>query len=176
MNHAALPRSEPTIWNATLVGSRVGPQATAQVQRGMVLRRGTAAHLYNHVIMGLSTAAVDVRDRATWDLASAGSLFIRGSMFFENGSGGAVFTPRGAAFDAFALFTRASEQNAMDRDPRLGAPYERAHPNFAPAVGSPVFSAGETPPDDGFFDARATFVGAIGSEDWTQGWTAFPIN
>ena len=31
---------------------------------------------------------------------------------------------------------------------------------------------GEAPPADGFFDATATFVGAIGSDDWTAGWTA----
>jgi hypothetical protein len=47
-------------------------------------------------------------------------------------------------------------------------------PSFKPAAGSPALMGGGTPPADGFFDASATFVGAVGSTDWTKVWTAFP--
>ncbi|MFH0899939.1 MAG: hypothetical protein V2A73_04845 [Pseudomonadota bacterium] len=43
---------------------------------------------------------------------------------------------------------------------------------------SPGFTTSKaaTPPSDGFFDTAATFVGAIGSQDWTAGWAAYPVN
>lgn len=61
-------------------------------------------------------------------------------------------------------------------DPQLTAvelPAAVTAPNFAPKAGSPALTGGATPPNDGFFDATATFVGAIGTTDWTQGWTTF---
>ena len=37
---------------------------------------------------------------------------------------------------------------------------------------SPLFRAGwVAPPDDGFFDQSATFIGGIGDVDWTEEWT-----
>jgi len=42
--------------------------------------------------------------------------------------------------------------------------------------GSPIFRAGwVTPPDDGFFDQTAKFVGGIGDVDWTEDWTSFLV-
>ena len=35
---------------------------------------------------------------------------------------------------------------------------------------------GVTPPDDGFFDTSANFIGAIGEENWMAGWVEFPEN
>jgi hypothetical protein len=39
-----------------------------------------------------------------------------------------------------------------------------------------ALTAGAAPPNDGFFDTSATFAGAIGSVDWTAGWTKYPQN
>lgn len=177
-NQTATPKSRPTICNATLVGSRVGPERTAQVQRGMVLRRGTGALLYNHVVMGVSAAAIDVRDRSTAANAASGELFVRGSLFFENGPGDVTF-PRDdndGDFDEGSFFTQAAFANRFRVDPMLTAPYDRQQPSWMPLPGSPVLSGGSPPPDDGFFDASADFVGAFGTEDWTAGWTAYPVD
>jgi hypothetical protein len=32
------------------------------------------------------------------------------------------------------------------------------------------------PPDDGFFDQTAQFVGAMGDIDWTEEWTSFLVD
>ena len=41
---------------------------------------------------------------------------------------------------------------------------------------SPLFRAGAvTPPDDGFFDQSAQFIGGIGDEDWTLEWTSWLV-
>jgi len=37
-------------------------------------------------------------------------------------------------------------------------------------------TAGTAPPNDPLFDATATFAGAIGTVDWTAGWTRYPQN
>lgn len=39
-----------------------------------------------------------------------------------------------------------------------------------------VLTARTPPPADPFFDAAATFVGAVGTVDWTAGWTRYPQN
>jgi hypothetical protein len=39
-----------------------------------------------------------------------------------------------------------------------------------------ALTAGTAPPNDPFFDATATFAGAIGTVDWTAGWTRYPQN
>ena len=49
-------------------------------------------------------------------------------------------------------------------------------PDFKPGSGAAALTGGATPPNDGFFDATATFVGAFGTDDWTAGWTSYPQN
>lgn len=49
-----------------------------------------------------------------------------------------------------------------------------------PAAGAwkpsaPISTNAATPPNDGFYDTTATYMGAIGSTDWTT-WTAYPTN
>jgi len=51
-------------------------------------------------------------------------------------------------------------------------PFEYSDPDFSGLFGSPLFRAGwVAPPDDGFFDQSATFIGGIGDVDWTEEWT-----
>ena len=59
-------------------------------------------------------------------------------------------------------------------DPRLSNPFETSDPDFQARFGSPIFRAGwVAPPDDGFFDQSAKFLGGIGDIDWTEEWTSF---
>ena len=77
-NNDATPRSMPTIYNATLLGSEAG-------SNGMVLRRGTWGVLKNFIISGFPKSGVDVRDGATAAGADDDSLSITNSIFFSNG-------------------------------------------------------------------------------------------
>ena len=77
-------------------------------------------------------------------------------------------------FDEAAFFTAAARSNTVGTDP--GIDLQAATPTFQPADTAPVLQGGATPADDGFFDATATFIGAVGSDDWTAGWTAFPVD
>ncbi len=55
----------------------------------------------------------------------------------------------------------------------LRGPEPAARARTPPEAGD---GGGATPPNDGFFDTAATWVGAMGDEDWTAGWTAFPAD
>ena len=68
-------------------------------------------------------------------------------------------------------------KNFMVADPLFSRPFEYSDPDFAGLFGSPLFRAGwVAPPDDGFFDQTAKFIGGIGDEDWTEEWTSFLVD
>jgi hypothetical protein len=170
-NHAipssydALPRSEPTIWNATLVGI----PDTGQGVRGMVLRRGTAGHLENLVVSTFPTFGVEFRDASTKAQLDGGALTIRHALVFD-----APLLPPQASndIDEASYVAAPAASNVFGVDPQLTAPQATA-PNFAPKAGSPALTGGATPPNDGFFDPTATYRGAIGAADWTVGFASY---
>ena len=77
-----------------------------------------------------------------------------------------------ACLDESAVFRASGTLNTFDSDPQFGNPLDAIAPDFAPMAGSPVLSGGARPP--GGLDGSATFIGAIGADDWTAGWTAYP--
>jgi hypothetical protein len=176
-NHPAnfdlTPRAAPTIFNVTIVG----PDApTGKKKTGMLLRRGTAAKLANVILFNLNGLPIDVRDTATVSQTPA-SLYVKNSIFFQNPLQAAWndTTDNDGNFDEGAYFLGASMNNST-ADPALAAPTNLTAPSFKPATGSPALvpSNAATPPNDGFFDTTATFIGAVGATDWTLGWTAYP--
>lgn len=172
-NNDATPQSAPQIWNATFVGSNADPGTAVKTQSGALFRRGTAGELQNVIFAHYADIALSVADPATEQAATDGKLFVKNSIFFDNGNEASKLVAKGSdTFDAVAHFTGASASNRLV-DPKLTGTSGET-PTFAPASGSPALSGGATPPDDGFFDKTATHVGAVGADDWTTGWTAWP--
>jgi hypothetical protein len=165
----AQPRSNPTIWNATLVGSNQAPGTAGKPQLGALLRRGTAGVLSNFVVAYFTDSNVDVNGGVSEAQVAAGALSLHSSIFFSpaNPSPWLPFE-----LDAFVT-NDASNRDGVD--PGLTDALNLVAPSFAPTPKSAVFTGGATPPADGFFDETATQVGAIGTEDWTAGWTAYPL-
>jgi hypothetical protein len=62
---------------------------------------------------------------------------------------------------------------ANNSDVSLADPFNLSNPNAMPLSGSPIVLGAGTPPNDGFFDATATYVGAFKTTDWTAGWSTF---
>jgi hypothetical protein len=63
-------------------------------------------------------------------------------------------------------------------NPMLRRPYDQSTPDFRPQQISPALSGATMPPTDNFF-SPASYLGAFGpgdSDDWTEGWTAYPQN
>jgi hypothetical protein len=153
----AAPRSNPTIFNVSLIGAPSASDGSGSAN-GMVLRAGTGGTLRNFIVLGFKQRGVDVRDRSV-ALAQDGTLSFANSIVHGNG---------GAAFNGYTAWPNVSQDN-----PQLADPYNLSTPNWQPAAGGPARNgtvAVATPPNDGFFES-ANFVGAIGATDWTRaGW------
>lgn len=171
-SYTATPRTLPTMYNATLIGDHTYAAGSSYA---MVLRRGTGGHYHNVIVTGFPLG-IELRDQATADQAAAGDLYFKSSIFFNNDGDGDNWPPPQTSgdIDEAALFTQASWANRFV-DPGLSANMLQVQtPDFTPMAGAAALTGAETPPDDGFFDPAATFVGAVGATDWTAGWTAFP--
>ncbi|MBK9266493.1 MAG: hypothetical protein IPM54_42740 [Polyangiaceae bacterium] len=77
--------------------------------------------------------------------------------------------------DEVAWFLDPARKNS-EADPMLTAPFDGAAPDFRPKTTLTENAA--TPPNDGFFDTNATYIGALTSDDtWMTGaWLSFAPN
>lgn len=199
-NNDATPRSAPTMYNVTLIGTR----DSAASQRAMVLRRGTRAIIRNALIVDFPTEAIDVRDGATVAGTEDGTLTVDNSLFFSIGSGGTSYFSNEPTADVATCqsgcgkedmacrdncaknddggfvesdyFTNEARNNVFGADPDLTDAFNLTAPNWVPSAESPVATGAATP--SAGFDATATYMGAFapGGADWTDGWTAYPEN
>ena len=178
-NNDLLPRAAPTLYNFTLIGRNPDTTPSEGPSRGLMLRQGTAGVLANFIITNFTSNAMTVDQDATATQWNMGALKVANSIFFNNPNVGwqaAAGSMPDNMFDEAAALSNVSLAN-RDIDPQLTAALNETAPNFAPLMDSPALKGGAaTPPSDGFFDSSATFIGAVGTTDWTQGWTAYPEN
>jgi len=186
-DQAAQPYSNPTMYNLTFVGSGVAGFDEAN-SPGIFLRRGSRGSFNNIVVTNFYSGAIDLNDATTQAQADAGNVSMNGVLIWKNniGATNAGNTMDGQIAQAYTLSFAKGEkgtiagkpagQNIIVTDPQLGRIFEYSDPDFAGAFGSPIFRAGwVAPPDDGFFDQSAKFVGGIGDFDWTEEWTSFLV-
>jgi hypothetical protein len=171
------PRTGPTWWNVTMVG----PQATTDAQynslfrRGMHLRRSSQNKINNTIVMGWPRGIV-IDGLNTVADAVSGEVYVKNSIVagssvaaVDSASSNGIFVP----LDWFSAAASANRILTTAADVQLSAAFDLNNPNFLPLIGSPALTGAGTPPDDGFFDASANFVGAFGTEDWSFGWARF---
>lgn len=183
-NADLMPRSSPTLYNVTLVGRNPDTAASEGPSRGLILRAGTAGKLYNVLVTNFTDKAFLVDGNPSKTQWTMGALSVSNSVFFQNPMGvtdyhSALRADGGVTdnmFDEPGELAAPSLNNRFDLDPKLAAATSVTTPSFKPLSDSPVLMGGAMAPADGFFDATANFVGAVGTTDWTTGWTAFPEN
>ena len=170
------PRSEPNIFNATLVG---GAGSTSPGTASCHADPGRGSQCHHH---GLSGLGVDVRDAFSVDGAelSPPRLLVANSIFFQNGTDGTEHADADGmgdddddgAFDENAFLRDAALANRFDVDPGLPNASSVTAPSLVPTAAAA--SGGATPPAG--FDVSATYVGAFqpGGTDWTANWTSYP--
>ncbi len=164
----ATPRSNPTIYNATLIGTN---DSSISTDIGMLLRRGTYGSIHNVIVTGWTRFGIDVRDDSSISAAGTSllvtnTIFVTNTLDFEAGTGEET------------AFTAAAAMNRVGTDPMLGNPFAMDDTvDYTMATSSPA-ATGAATPTGAFFDEGSTFVGAIGPgcRDWTAGWTAYPID
>ena len=183
-NNNLTPRSNPTLYNLTLIGDPDTDQGS-ESDIGMLLREGTSATIRNFIVLGFKEASVDIDHAATFEQVDNGSLtlgsgIIHGNCVVSRCDG--QFRPD--SDDAAASVTTkdfvTGSPDVWFVDPVLADPYNLSNPDYRPAAGSPALTGAVTPavpPNDGFFEI-ANFIGAVGpagsgQDDWWQGWTDF---
>ena len=174
-NQNLLPRSQPTVFNLTLVGDptqEFGPEST----NCMRLRVGTAGVIRNFICTGFKGDGIDVRDAAALPLIASGELATTNGIMFQNGAGGT--RNWGSSAQSVAMRDKVGGLVTVE-DPMLVAPFNRTAPDWRPQPGSPaLFRPVATPPNDGFFEI-ANYIGALSADpaqDWTRGWTNYAQN
>lgn len=175
----AEPRTMPTVYNLSMYGA-------GEPTLGVVLRYGSHAIIRNAIISNFGGGALDVRDATSVAGTSSDplTLLVENTLFYNNGPGGSVHfevevggEDDDDGFQEAVFFGDAARNNVFDEDPRFVDP-DGASPDLTLGAGSPAGSGGATPPDDGFFDTDATYLGAFDpdGDDWTERWTAYPPN
>ena len=172
------PRTGPEYWNVTLVG----PQATtsspysSDFKRGMHLRRSSQNKVNNTLIMGWPTGIL-IDGVHTSEDAEANITYVKNSIIAGSSIKSLDTASTNGSLDISAWFTTNSGQIlGTASEVLLRNPFNLDDPNCLPKPGSPALTGAGTPPDDGFFDPTANYIGAFGSEDWTAGWAKFNYN
>lgn len=168
----AEPRTLPTVSNVTLIGDH---DWAGGANFAAVFRRGTGGHYSNHIWMNFQKGP-EIRDAETKKQLDAGNLTVTSSILFHNdiSLSNLPVAQTSGDIDEGLLFNEASQVEVIDP----GLPPEamsKTAPNWKPMPGAAALTGG-VPPTDPFFDQAATFRGAIGTEDWTAGWTKYPQN
>lgn len=173
----AQPRSQPVIYNASLISSRSAQKA----QRAMTLRRGSGGHFHNLLIQGFSLEAIDLRDTVQ-DQVDTTELTASHILISDTGpSGSAPFTleqdktddDRG--FDETQFFSGTPGYQLLNRPVVDPIGLQTRSPHYAPSFRQPPISA-EVPQGE-FWEESARYPGAVapGSTlSWLTGWTDFP--
>jgi hypothetical protein len=174
-----LPRSAPEIWNATVIGGD-GPPADKK-QGGLHLRRATGGKINNAIVAYWNQFGIDIDSTKSAGLYGT-DLVVKHTYFVKSTTVAAVWpvgfdvggnppVENDGGFDELAMIG-GDATNHLDVDVQLGDAKNVAAPSFKPAAGSPVLTGCGTPPAG--LDQTATFCGAIGTADWTAGWTRYP--
>jgi hypothetical protein len=171
LNPGAGPRSNPSLYNLSVVGPSSG--GTAQ---GLRFQDGAAGTVRNAVVLAPGAAGLDVDGAEACQQAAgaAPGLVVAASIF----SGGSPdFEADADCLDETAYATAPALANRVT-DPELIAPQLTRTPDYRPRPASAAASGGATPPANGFFDVTATYVGAVAPADasqarvpWYAGWT-----
>ncbi|MBS1876772.1 MAG: hypothetical protein JSU00_26395 [Acidobacteria bacterium] len=182
-DQAGTPYSNPTMFNVTYVGSGI-PGYDESNAPGLFLRRGSRGSFNNMVVSNFYSPCFDINDANTQAQADAGNLKMNGVLCWSNniGTKGAnTITGQiqsSASSSAYNLAYAQGQKgngagkNILVADPLFTRPFEYSDPDWTGLFSSPIFRAGWVqPPDDGFFDQTARFIGGIGDEDWTEEWT-----
>ncbi|RMB11796.1 hypothetical protein [Eilatimonas milleporae] len=160
------PRSAPDITNITLIGADPTFGDTA-----IVLRRGTAARLWNVVATSWRDACFDLDDDATFAVSGTSATDLTGDLILQStlfDCTDAIDDEEGDPFDLNAWY--AGQPNNV-----IGTNSLTANGRFAYISGTNEAAVTSTDPTavDSFFE-NAGFIGAVGPDDnWTAGWTVW---
>jgi hypothetical protein len=178
------PYSNPTLYNFTLVSNN---KEWRQIMR---LRRGTKSTMKNFYVANwcdtiLVESATAITNVTNNELKLTNSLFEGISRSTVSGSGstctGTATTDKTSAgilnttgFDGFLSDATVTANTAVGNG-FTASNWTNTPPAGAFKPSAAITTNAATPPNDGFFDNTAAYIGAVGGTDWTT-WTAYAAN
>ncbi|MFO0644393.1 MAG: hypothetical protein U0183_34555 [Polyangiaceae bacterium] len=172
---ANTPLSNPTIMNASLFGKNADVD---NIQYGMLLRRNTRVTLKNILVSGFE-AAIDIRDPSTAQAVGQNTLTLTNSLFWNSKNAGVLenlaYPETGTAapnkdndgaFNEIDWIKTPANKNLWNVDPETNGAFDTEKPVFGPK--KTLVENAATPPNDGFFDTTAAYVGAF--KDANDNW------
>ena len=174
------PSSNPTIYNATYIGSGVG--ANAGNEHALLLRDGSRGTYANSIFTSFANFALQVEDLAdgvdSYQYLQDGELNFLNNIWFEYGQGDELaeiiqVTDGAEDDDASDLIAHLADNGNTLDDPMLAGISRANDGGLDPRVmsGSPAFNGLADYPDDEFF-TPVDFKGAFGDDLWLRGWSA----
>jgi len=171
-------RAQPVISNVTLIG----PNGTnVMTQQGVNILQGGACRLYNFVVQGFDVA-LDIDDEATCMENSSDQLFLKHSIFFQNGAiaprqpeeGPGQDETRWSAPCANASQLLANDPtNIMATTSPTEDPFDLLAPSFRAVGPDPTTNPFDPPNINGWF-LLAPYRGAIPADPLELDWTRAP--
>jgi hypothetical protein len=188
------PQTSAVFSNMTLVGPVIPtggattiPSVNANYQHAAQIRRNSAESILNSVFVGF-VDGIYIDDSKVTTAASTSTNFTAGRLVFANNIIGnlknGVNDIKGENKTLFDALLRASNtfNAALNAGTLLTDPFKYSSdfanagtPNFTVKAGSAAETGAEftnAKITDVFFD-KVTYRGAVGSTDWTTGWTNF---
>lgn len=188
-----LPRSNPSISNATFIG--VTPSGNGDGSQGARLRRGTGVRIVNSIFTNFDPAgggAFDIDSSATFDLSAASpgcnlpststdvafaSLVLTNATNLDTDGD----TSSGATTASILGECNQIVQGTLAQSTLSGYSFYPAASTIAQPIGvvpgafesAPNVTAIDPSTVNAFFDASATYVGAVrdANDTWYRGWT-----
>ncbi len=165
-NNDATPRTNVTKYNITFIRSN-------NTNRGARWREGTYANLYNGYFNGAQADRCFTTEHASTQ-GTVGNTLVEqcGTTGYTQSAG--VLTWNGTNAVDNAPATPFLDKSRLTQANLAADGAAAFAPNAAPTNGgTPV-----APPNDGFFDVTANYIGAVRSagDNWVAGWTEFPVD
>ena len=118
-----------------------------------------------------------MESKATAEAYVAGTSEFRNNLVHTN-TAGAFYRGDAAAIaviTAAAIQAKAESEGGLTLanadDAQLTAPYYSTAPNFLPKTGAPALTGANFTGMNSYFVSTGTFRGAMGTSNWTTGWT-----
>lgn len=184
------PVTFPVMSNITAIGPNSAPGAggtSVDYGWGMRWRRGAGFILANSVVIGSATQAFRVQEDSTISYFLNGKSLLWNSYIhdvnrtFVSVDKTSYIIPNFPTYSLSSIAAKIVDQKTKTvNDPAtlmLTSPFNVAAPNVTPQTGSPLLTGADFTPsalNNAFFD-KTTFVGALGADNWTAGWTRWGL-
>ena len=183
------PITFPVMSNFTAIGPNNATGTSVDYGWGMRWRRGTKFILANSVVIGSQKEAFRIQEDSSIAYFLRGNSLLYNSYIHDQAKKFASADKLApayniAGFPAYDLTTirdtyKASKTTEVSdvTTLKLTSPFNVAAPNVNPQSGSPLLSGADFTPTalkNAFFE-QVSFVGAIGTTDWTSGWAKWGL-